>query len=306
MNAILRVRGADGEFVDIPALVGPAGPAGVSPTVSVSKTGKVTTITIVDAEGTHTATINDGADGSSGSGTGDMLKATYDADGDGIVDDAEKLGGQLPGYYAKAADVPNVPAWALSSTKPTYTAQEVGAAAAEHTHEQGDVAGLSAALAGKVDAESGKGLSTNDYTTAEKQKLAGIAEGANNYVHPSTHPASMITGLATVATSGSYNDLTDKPNIAEAIDVDATITEGGQNPVTGGAIYTALAGKANASHTQAAGTITAGTLGGQVQANATAAAALDVAQVRSIRAGTADLTPGESALATGEVYLVYE
>lgn len=303
MNAILRIRGADGEFVDIPALVGPAGPAGVSPTVSVSKTGKVTTITITDATGPHTATINDGADGS---GTGDMLKATYDANGDGIVDDAEKLGGQLPGYYAKASDVPSVPAWALSNTKPTYTAQEVGAAAAEHTHEQADITGLSAALAGKVNAESGKGLSTNDYTTAEKQKLAGIAEGANNYVHPSTHPASMITGLATVATSGSYNDLTDKPNIAEEIDVDTTITEGGTNPVTGGAIYTALAGKANASHTQSANTITAGTLGGQVKANTTAVAALDVAQVRSIRAGTADLTPGESALASGEVYLVYE
>ena len=52
--------------------------------------------------------------------------------------------------------------------------------------------------------------------------------------------------LATVATSGSYNDLTDKPNIAEEIDVDTTITEGGTNPVTGGAIYTALAGKADA------------------------------------------------------------
>ena len=33
------------------------------------------------------------------------------------------------------------------------------------------------------------------------------------YTHPSTHPASMITGLASVATSGSYNDLTDKPTI---------------------------------------------------------------------------------------------
>ena len=34
------------------------------------------------------------------------------------------------------------------------------------------------ALANKVDKVSGKGLSTNDYTTAEKTKLAGIAEGA--------------------------------------------------------------------------------------------------------------------------------
>jgi hypothetical protein len=33
------------------------------------------------------------------------------------------------------------------------------------------------------------------------------------YIHPSTHPASMITGLADVAKSGSYNDLSDKPTI---------------------------------------------------------------------------------------------
>jgi hypothetical protein len=34
------------------------------------------------------------------------------------------------------------------------------------------------ALADKVDKVTGKGLSTNDYTPAEKNKLAGIAEGA--------------------------------------------------------------------------------------------------------------------------------
>jgi len=34
------------------------------------------------------------------------------------------------------------------------------------------------ALSDKVDKETGKGLSTNDYTTGEKTKLAGIAEGA--------------------------------------------------------------------------------------------------------------------------------
>ena len=36
----------------------------------------------------------------------------------------------------------------------------------------------------KVDKEAGKGLSTNDYTTDEKNKLAGIANNANNYSHP--------------------------------------------------------------------------------------------------------------------------
>lgn len=37
---------------------------------------------------------------------------------------------------------------------------------------------IKSALNGKVDKEAGKGLSTNDYTTAEKNKLAGIASGA--------------------------------------------------------------------------------------------------------------------------------
>ena len=39
-------------------------------------------------------------------------------------------------------------------------------------------------LNNKVDKVSGKQLSTNDYTTAEKQKLTGIANNANNYVLP--------------------------------------------------------------------------------------------------------------------------
>ncbi len=41
----------------------------------------------------------------------------------------------------------------------------------------------------KVDKVEGKGLSTEDYTTAEKEKLAGL----NNYTHPTSHAATMIT-----------------------------------------------------------------------------------------------------------------
>ncbi len=37
------------------------------------------------------------------------------------------------------------------------------------------------------------------------------------YTHPSSHPASMITGLATIATSGSYTDLTNKPTIVKSV-----------------------------------------------------------------------------------------
>lgn len=43
---------------------------------------------------------------------------------------------------------------------------------------------LEEAMDTKVDKVSGKGLSTNDYTTAEKNKLAGIEAQANKYTHP--------------------------------------------------------------------------------------------------------------------------
>ena len=46
---------------------GSAGQDGISPIVTTSKSGKVTTIEIVDKNGTHTATINDGNDGNNGS-----------------------------------------------------------------------------------------------------------------------------------------------------------------------------------------------------------------------------------------------
>ena len=52
---------------------------------------------------------------------------------------------------------------------------------------------INTALGNKVDKVDGKQLSTNDYTTTEKNKLAGIEDNANNYIHPSTHPASIIT-----------------------------------------------------------------------------------------------------------------
>ncbi|MCJ7855102.1 hypothetical protein MUJ63_02165 [Lachnospiraceae bacterium NSJ-143] len=58
------------------------------------------------------------------------------------------------------------------------------------------------------------------------------------------------------------------------------------------------------AHNQAAGTITAGTFPGQVVANSNTA--YTTAQVRNIQASTTDLTAGTSALANGNIYVVYE
>lgn len=63
--SILTIRDEKGNVVPVPALIGKDG---VSPTVNVSKVGKVTTITITDKEGTKTAIIKDGEDGTGGSG----------------------------------------------------------------------------------------------------------------------------------------------------------------------------------------------------------------------------------------------
>ena len=71
------------------------------------------------------------------------------------------------------------------------------------------------ALDGKVDKVEGKGLSTRDFLPEYEEKLAGIEPGANKYIHPETHPVEMIEGLATVAITGDYNDLINKPDLGD-------------------------------------------------------------------------------------------
>ena len=134
------------------------------------------------------------------------------------------------------------------------------------TH-QSEYAALIAAIAGKVDKVEGKGLSTEDYTTAEKTKLAGIEANANNYTLPAATTSALggvkvgsnlavdangvISGDYSAATT-SANGLmssTDKAKLdgiaegATAVTVDSAISSTSTNPVENQAIYTALSGK---------------------------------------------------------------
>lgn len=115
---------------------GTDGVDGVSPTVKITKVGKVTTITITDATGVHTATINDGVDGT---GAGDMLAATYDTDGDGIVDNAAALGGVAAEEYALKTDIPEV-------TDTAENANKLGGVAAEEYALKSDIPTVPTAL----------------------------------------------------------------------------------------------------------------------------------------------------------------
>lgn len=155
---------------------GAAGQDGISPTVAVSKVGTIATVTITDRDGEHTFTVNDGADGQ---GSGDMLKSTYDTNGNGIVDNAERLGGKAPAEYADAGSLT-----ALQGTVDGH-GDQIGAlqtavdgkAAAVHTHAIADVTGLQAALNGKGTGDMKKSVydADGDGIVDNAEKLGGNA-----------------------------------------------------------------------------------------------------------------------------------
>lgn len=75
---------------------------------------------------------------------------------------------------------------------------------------------INTALDSKVDKIEGKGLSTNDYTTTEKNKLAGIADGANVNVQADWN----VTDTA----SDAY--IKNKPSLSSFIQQSDTANEG--------------------------------------------------------------------------------
>ena len=66
----------------------------------------------------------------------------------------------------------------------------------------------------KVDKENGKGLSSNDFTTDEKQKLAGIEAGAQKHIAPTADEVKNALGYTPA-------------NTADLVDYTVTVTESG-------------------------------------------------------------------------------
>ena len=95
---------------------------------------------------------------------------------------------------------------------------------------------------GKVDKVTGKGLSTNDYTAAAKAKVDAIPASPKytDTVYDDTAVKSRLAAVenevagigAGSSFSGSYNDLTDKPTIPEAV-TEATVSSWGFTKNTG-------------------------------------------------------------------------
>lgn len=106
------------------------------------------------------------------------LKATYDRQGN-VIDET----------------------FATIESIPTKTSQLTNDS--NYLTEHQDISGLATKeeLNGKVNKELGKQLSTENYSTAEKEKLAGIEVNANNYTHPTT------SGNKHIPTGGSDGQL---------------------------------------------------------------------------------------------------
>ena len=169
--------------------------------------------------------------------------------------DSDKLDGKDSTYYLNYNNLSNKPSNATQSTAGLMSSEDKEhldtlAALLENQSSTIDTitevlkafenapegTNIANALAGKVDKVDGKGLSTNDFTTAEKEKLAGIESGANAYVLPAAGAS-----LGGVKTGG---DVT----IADGV---ITVNDDSHNHVISNidGLQSALDGKANSSHT---------------------------------------------------------
>ena len=134
---------------------------------------------------------------------------------------------------------------------------------------------IKAELDKKVNAVSGKGLSSNDYTTTEKNKLAGISSGAEVNVQanwnetntssdayilnkPTSMPASDVPSWAKQPNKPSYtfSEITSKPTTIAGYGItDAKIANGtitlGSNSITPLTQHQDISGKADKATTLA-------------------------------------------------------
>lgn len=166
--------------------------------------------------------------------------------------------------------------------------------------------------ADQIDAEFAKKGQPNGYATLDgggRIPYSQLPESAMEYKGTWNAATNTPTLAQGVGTNGDmYIVSVGGTRFGETFEVNDRIVYDGALGVwqhIGGTGVTSVAGKTGAV-TLNGGDIGAGTFAGKEVANASAASTLSDAQVRNIKASTTDLTAGSSALATGDIYIVYE
>ena len=154
---------------------------------------------------------------------------------------------------------PTVPSWAKADTKPTYTAQEVGALPASTT-----IPTKTSDLTNDSGFTSNAGTITGITMNGTSKGTSGVVDlGTVITAHQDISGKANTSDLADVATSGDYDDLSNKPTIPDTsgfattaamntalagkqdtLTFDTTPTANSTNPVTSGGIKTYVDGKA--------------------------------------------------------------
>jgi hypothetical protein len=209
-----------------------------------SKVGLLATYRMTFSDGTHfDYTVSDGA---SGSGTGDMTKAVYDTDNDGIVDAAETLQGLLSSITelnhlqgvtsavqtqlngkANASDIPTVDQ-TYSATSSNAQSGTAVASAISGKADSADVTAIEQVIPSGASA-SNKLATASDIPTVNDGQLTIQQNGTNK-----------ATFTANQSGNATANIITDTWTETKTVSSNGTVTFSGLNDSYGYKIYYTL------------------------------------------------------------------
>ena len=147
-------------------------------------------------------------------GSGDMEKAVYDTDNDGVVDDSQRLGGELPGYYATDTELANEAA--ARQQDDATLAQGINAEAT--ARQQAD-----ATLAQGINAEA-TARQQADATLAQADATLAQADAAETAARQTADTA--LASRAAALEADTHRQNTDTGTDKEAFDIGAPAKTG--------------------------------------------------------------------------------